>query len=253
MIRKQKILFLDRDGTICYDDGAFGSEKYTYESVIEKTRPLDGVKESLKIAKDKGYMLIVISNQAGIAKGRFDEWHTHYSNKLLQEKLDGLIDGFYYCPHHTTGKNNNGEISPRAKQNLILHCDCRKPDIGMFKQCENDLKNGLIQYIDEKMIKEKTTYEEDRNKLYRKKIEPVIVDKENSYMIGDKWIDVIAGDRYGIKTIFVMSGEGEVEYKNKDIKLRSILKKANDVIDIKYQNEFCEIYDDINKFIKDKL
>ena len=123
----------------------------------------------------------------------------------------------------------------------------------MFKQCENDLKNGLIQYIDEKMIKEKTTYEEDRNKLYRKKIEPVIVDKENSYMIGDKWIDVIAGDRYGIKTIFVMSGEGEVEYKNKDIKLRSILKKANDVIDIKYQNEFCEIYDDINKFIKDKL
>ena len=61
-LKKQKILFLDRDGTICYDDGAFGSEKFSYKEVIEKTRPLEGVKESLKLAKDKGYMLVVISN-----------------------------------------------------------------------------------------------------------------------------------------------------------------------------------------------
>ena len=109
--KKQKILFLDRDGTICYDDGAFGSEKFSYKEVIEKTRPLEGVKESLKTAKEKGYMLVVISNQAGIAKGRFDECDTHYSNKLLQEKLGGILDGFYYCPHHTSGKNNSGHIA----------------------------------------------------------------------------------------------------------------------------------------------
>lgn len=236
----RKILFLDRDGTICYDDGAFGSEKYTYREVLEKTRPIEGVKESLRYAKDKGYMLIVISNQAGIAKGRFDECDTHYSNKLLQEKLDGLIDGFYYCPHHTSGKNNDGKILENAKMNLIYDCDCRKPGIGMFLKCEEDLKNGLIQYIDEMMIENKTAYEENRDNIYKRNIQKTIVDKENSYMIGDKWIDVLAGERYGVNSIFVMSGEGEVEYHKK--------KDKQKILPMRY-----EIYKDINEFINKKI
>lgn len=239
-LKKQKILFLDRDGTICYDDGAFGSEKFSYKEVIEKTRPLEGVKESLKIAKDKGYMLVVISNQAGIAKGRFDECDTHYSNKLLQEKLCGLIDGFYYCPHHTSGKNNSGVIAENAKHDLIFHCDCRKPEIGMFLQCENDLKNGKLQYIDENLIANKTSYEPDRTKIYRKDVDAAIVDKANSYMIGDKWLDILAGERYGVNPIFVMSGEGFVEYNQKKDKQKELPKKY-------------EIFDDINKFIKEIL
>lgn len=239
-IKKQKILFLDRDGTICYDDGAFGSEKFSYREVIEKTRPLEGVKESLKFAKDKGYMLVVISNQAGIAKGRFDECDTHYSNRLLQEKLDGLIDGFYYCPHHTSGKNNKGIIAENAKRDLIFHCDCRKPEIGMFIQCENDLKNGKLQYIDEQLIANKVSYEYDRSKLYRKEVEPAIVDKEKSYMIGDKWLDILAGERYGVNSIFVMSGEGSVEYNHK--------KDIQKELPQKY-----EIFNDINEFIKERL
>lgn len=239
-LKKQKILFLDRDGTICYDDGAFGSEKFSYREVIEKTRPLEGVKESLKLAKDKGYMLIVISNQAGIAKGRFDECDTHYSNRLLQEKLDGLIDGFYYCPHHTSGKNNKGEIADNAKRDLIFHCDCRKPEIGMFLQCENDLKNGKLQYIDERMIVEKVTYEQDRSKIYRRDVEASVVDKENSYMIGDKWLDVLSGERYGVNPIFVMSGEGFVEYNHKKDKQKELPQRY-------------EIYNDINEFIKERL
>ena len=239
-IKKQKILFLDRDGTICYDDGAFGSEKFSYREVIDKTRPLEGVKESLKVAKDKGYMLVVISNQAGIAKGRFDECDTHYSNRLLQEKLDGLIDGFYYCPHHTSGKNNKGIIAENAKRDLIFHCDCRKPEIGMFIQCENDLRNGKLQYIDEQLIANKVSYEYDRSKIYRKEVEPAIVDKEKSYMIGDKWLDILAGERYGVNSIFVMSGEGSVEYNYK--------KDAQKELPQKY-----EIFNDINEFIKERL
>lgn len=241
IFKKQKILFLDRDGTICYDDGAFGSEKFKYEEVIEKTRPLEGVKESLKLAKEKGYMLIVISNQAGIAKGRFDEWHTHYSNKLLQGLLGGLLDGFYYCPHHTSGKNNNGVIADNAKYDLIFNCDCRKPEIGMFLQCERDLKNAKVQYIDEELINNKTTFKKDREKLYKKElVEPLEVDKENSYMIGDKWLDIVAGERYGVKPIFVMSGEGYVEYHDK--------KEKQKVLPTKY-----EIFNDINEFIKERL
>ena len=239
-LKKQKVLFLDRDGTICYDDGAFGSEKFPYREVIEKTRPLEGVKESLKLAKDKGYMLIVISNQAGIAKGRFDECDTHYSNKLLQERLGGLIDGFYYCPHHTSGKNNKGQIAANAKRDLIFHCDCRKPEIGMFLQCENDLKSGKLQYIDETLIKNKTAYEYDRSKIFKKSVEPSEVDKENSYMIGDKWLDILAGERYGVKTVFVMSGEGSVEYNHKRDQQKELPKKY-------------ELFNDINEFVKERL
>ena len=237
---KQKILFLDRDGTICYDDGAFGSEKYDYKEVLKKIRPIEGVRESLKIAKDKGYMLIVISNQAGIAKGRFDEWHTHYSNKLLQEKLDMLIDGFYYCPHHITGRNNKGDIAKNAKYDLICECDCRKPKIGMFLECEKDLRDGKLKYIDENMIKNHIVYEKDRSKIYKKDVLPSIIDKDNSYMIGDKWLDVLAGERYGVKPIFLMSGEGRVEYYEK--------RDAQKELPQSY-----EIYDDINQFIKERL
>lgn len=234
---KRKVLFLDRDGTICYDDGAFGSEALPYDEVIKKIRPIEGVKESLSYAKSLGFLLVVISNQAGIAKGRFNECDTQLSNKLLQEKLDGLIDGFYYCPHHTTGKNNNGDISSNAKKDLIFHCDCRKPEVGMFLQCEKDLQNGKIQYIDGKMINEKTIYEYDREKVYKKDIERTIIDKENSYMIGDKWIDVLAGERYGVNSIFVMSGEGFVEYNEKKESQKELPKNY-------------KVYSDINEFIR---
>lgn len=238
---KKKILFLDRDGTICYDGGAFGSEKVSYDEVLKKVAPLDGVVESLKLAKEKGYMLIVISNQAGIAKGRFDEWHTHYSNKLLNEKLGGIIDGFYYCPHHETGKNNNGTVANNAKTNLIFECDCRKPAIGMFIECEKDLKEGRLKDVDERMINEKVAYEENREKLYKKKVDACEIDKENSYMIGDKWIDVAAGEKYGVRTAFVMTGEGKVEYNEKKEKF---IREHGD-LPTKYK-----VYDDINKCIR---
>ena len=236
----QKVLFLDRDGTISYDDGAFGSEEFPYDEVIKKTRPIEGVKENLKIAKDKGFMLIVISNQAGIAKGRFGECDTHLSNKLLQDKLDGLIDGFYYCPHHTTGKNNSGQISKNARFDLIYKCECRKPKIGLFLQCEQDLLNGKIQYIDENIINRKIQYSENRDRIFKKDIEPTMIDKKNSYMIGDKWIDVLAGERYGVNPIFVMTGEGEVEFKQK--------KDKQEVLPQNF-----EVFDSINDFIKERI
>ena len=239
-LKKQKILFLDRDGTICHDEGAFGSEKLPYSEVIKKIRVLSGVKESLKIAKDKGYMLVVISNQAGIAKGRFDEWHTHYSNKMIQEKLDNIIDGFYYCPHHTSGRNNKGDISENAKKYLIYKCDCRKPGIGMFLQCEEDLRNGKLQYIDEDILNNKIIYKEDRSAIYKKSVEPAVVDKDASYMIGDKWLDVLAGYRYGVNPIFVLSGEGYVEFYKK--------KENQKELPGRY-----DVFDDINVFIKEKL
>lgn len=244
ILEKKKVLFLDRDGTICYDDGAFGSEKYSYFEVMNRQRQIEGVKESLKEVKKKGYLLVVISNQAGICKGRFDEWCTHYSNKTLNEKLDNIIDGFYYCPHHETGFNNDGKLSEKARKNLIYVCECRKPRTGMFLKFENDLKNGKIQYIDEYILENKITYLEDREKIFKKEITPFLIDKENSYMIGDKWIDVSAGEKYGVKSIFVMTGEGKVEFSEKKEKF---IREYGD-LPTKYDK-----YNDINEFIKNLL
>ena len=110
----------------------------------------------------------------------------------------------------------------------------------MFLQCENDLRNGKLQYIDERIIREKTPYEEDRSKIFRRAVDVAEVDKEHSFMIGDKWLDVLSGERYGVNAIFVMSGEGEVEYKYK--------MKKQKVLPTKY-----EIFADINEFIKKRL
>ena len=110
----------------------------------------------------------------------------------------------------------------------------------MFIQCENDLRNGKLQYIDEQLIANKVSYEYDRSKIYRKEVEPAVVDKEKSYMIGDKWLDILAGERYGVNSIFVMSGEGSVEYNYKKDKQKELPQKY-------------EIFNDINEFIKERL
>ena len=59
-------------------------------------------------------------------------------------------------------------------------------------------------------------------------------------MVGDKWLDVLAGERYGVNPIFVMSGEGYVEYNYKKDKQRELPQKY-------------KLFNDINEFIKERL
>ena len=206
----QKVLFLDRDGTICDDYGIFGTNKYDdYEKLIEDIKLIKGVKESLKKIKQCGYMIIIISNQAGVAKGKMTEAQVQKFNKKLNEKLDNVIDGFYYCIHHNNGFEKNGECLNKNKiiKELIFNCDCRKPQIGMFLQAEEDIKNGFLQTIDEEIIQKNLIYKKDR-KINKIKINKLEIDKKNSYMIGDKIDDTVAGKKYGVKTFLVKTGEG---------------------------------------------
>lgn len=216
---KNKVIFLDRDGTICDDNGAFNKLVDNYEDVLNSINIYDGVKDSLKILKDKGYMIIVISNQAGVAKGKFKESDIHKFNKILNEKLGGLIDGFYYCIHHDTGKDNDGKSSDKLIKELILDCGCRKPKIGMLIKCRDDMKKGLLQYIDEDIIALDEPYKKDRA-IYKKNIIPTDIDIDKSYMIGDKYLDQVCGKNYDLKTIWVKTGEGKIEMdKHKDAKV----------------------------------
>lgn len=103
-----KAIFLDRDGTLNNDDGHY----YIWKP--EDLRINEGVPENLKKLKEKGYLLIVISNQGGIGKGEYSKEDTDQVHDYFNQQLSDFgvnITEFYYCPHHeSTGK-----------------CLCRKP------------------------------------------------------------------------------------------------------------------------------
>ena len=90
-----KVVFLDRDGTL--------NEEVNYLHKPEDMKLLPGVPQALKKLKDAGYKLIVVTNQAGVARGYYTEEDVkilhQYMNQLL-EKEGAEIDAFYYCPHH---------------------------------------------------------------------------------------------------------------------------------------------------------
>lgn len=116
-----KIVFLDRDGTLNRE------VEYLY-------RPKDlillpGVTESLRRLKEHGFKLVVVTNQAGVARGYYGEEDVkalhEYLNAILA-KEEAQIDLFFYCPHHPV--HGIGKYSQP--------CHCRKPETGMFEMAE---------------------------------------------------------------------------------------------------------------------
>ena len=113
-----RAVFLDRDGTLNEDLGGYFHEP-------DKLELLPGVAEGLKRMKSMGYLLIVVSNQSGVAKGLFTEDDTKAVNKKINkvlEKHDVRINKFYYCPH---GENDG--------------CGCRKPKTGMLIRASKEM------------------------------------------------------------------------------------------------------------------
>lgn len=118
----EKIVFLDRDGTL--------NEEVNYLHRPEDMHLLNGAGQALRRLKEAGFKLVVITNQAGVARGYYTEEDVmalhRYMNEILTAEGAG-IDGFYYCPHHPVYG-----IGSYKKD-----CSCRKPGIGMFLQAEN--------------------------------------------------------------------------------------------------------------------
>ncbi|MDV5171775.1 D-glycero-beta-D-manno-heptose 1,7-bisphosphate 7-phosphatase [Photobacterium rosenbergii] len=118
-------VFIDRDGVINIDHG--------YVHTTDDFEYVEGVFEACKKLKAMGYMLVLVTNQSGIARGMFteDEFLT------LTEWMDwnfvdnGVeFDGIYYCPHHPT----------EGKGDYLQDCNCRKPKPGMFISARDFLK-----------------------------------------------------------------------------------------------------------------
>ncbi len=114
---RRQALFLDRDGVINVDKG--------YVGTIDRFEWMPGAIEAIKHANDKGYLVFVVTNQAGVAKGFYTEpdveaVHAHMQHVLRQNGAH--IDAFRYCPHHPEG------IVAEYTQTS----DWRKPNPGML-------------------------------------------------------------------------------------------------------------------------
>ena len=121
-------VFLNRDGTLIEEVG--------YLSHLDRIALYPWSIESVKLLNRAGFKVVVVTNQAGVARGLFDEDFIDEAHRFLDQKFsDGgaTIDKFYYCPHHP-------EASVEAYRS---ECDCRKPKAGMLWKAAQELQLEL--------------------------------------------------------------------------------------------------------------
>lgn len=147
--QRRPAAFIDRDGTLI--------EEVNFLSNVDDLKLFDYTFEALRLLKDRGFLIIIVTNQSGIGRKIYDEAAMHSIHLELQRQLSDSIDAFYFCPHLP----DEG-------------CQCRKPGLGMIEAACKDFA----------------------------------VDLENSWMIGDKRIDIGTGFNAGIKTALVKTGYG---------------------------------------------
>ena len=161
-----KVLFLDRDGTINQDTGS-------YISTREQLVLIDRAAAARALANPAGFRIVIISNQAGIARGIATveqvEEVNRYLNNLLSAK-NASFDRCYYCPYHPE--------YPHPDYDRFM--EFRKPATGMVEQAIDDfLAEGFL------------------------------VDRSASFFVGDKTLDVECGKRAGMRSVLVRTGHNE--------------------------------------------
>lgn len=115
---KRPAIFVDRDGTLI--------EEVNFLSRVEDLRVYDFTPPAIRRLKELGFWVIVLTNQSGIGRGIYTEDDMHRVHEAIAERADGLIDGFYFCPH-----------MPDAG------CECRKPRLGMVEAAGRDFEVDL--------------------------------------------------------------------------------------------------------------
>jgi D-glycero-D-manno-heptose 1,7-bisphosphate phosphatase len=148
-----KCIFLDRDGVLNEEIGSYVFKKEDFKIV-------QGVPEALKQLKDAGFLLIVITNQSGIAKGLYTRKEVMDCHEILQKECNYLIDDIYYCPHH---------------EDYDTASLLKKPGSLMIEK-------AIAKYN---------------------------IDITQSWMIGDQPRDIEAGNKVGLRTIFISQNKKE--------------------------------------------
>ena len=122
-MQKRPAVFIDRDGTI--------SEEVGYINHPSRFRVFPYSAEAIRILNNNDWLAIVITNQAGVARGYFSEdVIVSVHDRLKQDLENAQLDAIYYCAHHPSV----GEPPYR------LDCDCRKPKPGLIEQAARDFE-----------------------------------------------------------------------------------------------------------------
>jgi D,D-heptose 1,7-bisphosphate phosphatase len=121
--KKKDVLFLDRDGVLNRNLG--------YVATPDRFQWIDGAVAAVKSMNDVGVLVIIVTNQAGIARGYYSE--AEFEDFMLwinaELRMSGAhLDGWYFCPHHP----EQGVPPYRCV------CDCRKPEPGMLIKAMHD-------------------------------------------------------------------------------------------------------------------
>jgi D-glycero-D-manno-heptose 1,7-bisphosphate phosphatase len=131
-VTKRPAVFLDRDGTINVDAG--------YIDRLERFELYPFAIDAIRLFKRAGYLVVVITNQAGVAQGLYDEAFVDVTARFLDSRAaqgSTNIDGHYYCPH-----------SPDAAvERYRVDCDCRKPKPGLALRATADLGIDLARSV----------------------------------------------------------------------------------------------------------
>jgi D-glycero-D-manno-heptose 1,7-bisphosphate phosphatase len=165
-------VFIDRDGTM--------SEEVGYVNHLSRFKLLTNTAAAVKLLNDAGVLAIVATNQAGVARGYFEEpmiGHVHEKLRAELARSNAKLDAIYYCPHHPSA----------GKPPYRTECNCRKPQPGMILKAKDEL-------------------DVDLNRSYM--IGDKISDVEFGQKLGLKSIMVMTG--YGI---------GEYEHQRQDWKV----------------------------------
>jgi D-glycero-D-manno-heptose 1,7-bisphosphate phosphatase len=148
-------VFLDRDGVLIEDRGLL--------SRLTEIRVLDDVPMALRRLKEAGFRLVVITNQAIVARGLITELDLESIHAEMCRMLSALgappLDAIYYCPHHPDATLPQYRIA----------CDCRKPRPGSLLRAAEELH----------------------------------LDLKASFVIGDRMTDIIAGSKAGCRTVLI--------------------------------------------------
>jgi D,D-heptose 1,7-bisphosphate phosphatase len=125
-------VFLDRDGTINVDAG--------YIDRLERLELYPFAIDAIRLFRRAGYLVVVITNQAGVAQGLYGEDFVETTARFLADRAklgDTQIDGHYYCPH-----------SPDAVvERYRVDCECRKPKAGMARRAAEELGIDLSRSV----------------------------------------------------------------------------------------------------------
>ena len=111
--QKRKTVFIDRDGTLI--------EEVNFLSRVEDLRFFDYTDEAIRLLKENGFLVVVVTNQSGIGRGLYTESAMREIHEKIQVELEGIVDAFYFCPHLPASG-----------------CRCRKPNLGMIESAQND-------------------------------------------------------------------------------------------------------------------